>query len=216
MDVSRITEDVRYSFYDSDSGLPPDKGRTSPKPGKAGAYSWLKAPRYNGSVVEVGPLARGLIAYRQGRHTQVRTLVDGVLAQLGAPPDLLVSTLGRHAARAIECKLVADQCARWIEQLVPGQPTFADFDIPAAGQGVGLTEAPRGALGHWLTLKDHKIANYQCVVPTTWNCSPRDDRGTPGPVEQALVGTPIADAANPLEATRVVRSFDPCIACAVH
>ena len=105
---------------------------------------------------------------------------------------------------------------RDVKMLKPDQKTFQDFDIPESGQGHGLTEAPRGALGHWIKLRNHKIDNYQCVVPTTWNCSPRDDKGNPGPVEQALAGTPISDPENPIEATRVVRSFDPCIACAVH
>jgi len=100
--------------------------------------------------------------------------------------------------------------------LKAGEPTFADFSIPASGKGAGLTEAPRGALGHWIEIQDYKIANYQCVVPTTWNCSPRDGRGQPGPVETALEGTPVADPGNPIEAARVVRSFDPCLACAVH
>ena len=104
----------------------------------------------------------------------------------------------------------------WLDQLTPDAPAFKDFSIPESGRGYGLTEAARGALGHWIDIKDKKISNYQCVVPTTWNCSPRDDRGVPGPVEQALVGVPIADAENPVEAARVVRSFDPCLACAVH
>ena len=166
--------------------------------------------------MEVGPLARVLIAYHSGRNPEVNRLVDSLLGQLNRPADHLLSALGRHAARALECKIVADRCLEWADQLRPGEPTCADFEIPATGHGVGLTEAPRGALGHWIELEDHKIANYQCVVPTTWNCSPRDDRGQLGPVEQALLETPIADAKNPIEATRVVRSFDPCLACAVH
>ena len=116
----------------------------------------------------------------------------------------------------MECKLLADRCAQWLDQLTPDAPAFRDFSIPASGRGYGLTEAARGALGHWITIEDKKISNYQCVVPTTWNCSPRDDRGVPGPVEQALVGVPVADADNPIEVARVVRSFDPCLACAVH
>lgn len=215
-DPSRITEDIRHSFFSSSSGLRPDRGETVPQSHKSGAYSWLKAPRYGGEVMEVGPLARILIAYHSGKNPEVNRLVDSVLGQLNRPAEHLLSALGRHAARALECKIVADRCLEWANQLRPGEPTCADFTIPATGRGMGLTEAPRGALGHWIELEDHKIANYQCVVPTTWNCSPRDDRGQLGPVEQALLETPIADAKNPIEATRVVRSFDPCLACAVH
>jgi Ni,Fe-hydrogenase I large subunit len=111
---------------------------------------------------------------------------------------------------------VADRCAQWVDALMPGKPAFHDFTIPDKARGVGLTEAPRGALGHWLDIDNHKIRHYQCVVPTTWNCSPRDKNDQPGALEQALVNTPITDEKNPIEAVRVVRSFDPCIACAVH
>jgi Ni,Fe-hydrogenase I large subunit len=104
----------------------------------------------------------------------------------------------------------------WLSQLDIGKKTALDFRIPVQAQGVGLGEAARGALGHWIAIEDSRIRSYQCVVPTTWNASPRDDQGTAGPMEQALIGTPIADEANPVEAVRVVRSFDPCIACAVH
>lgn len=215
-DESKIYEDVKYALYSSSSGLRPQQGRTVPQPKKHGAYSWIKAPRYDKTVMEVGPLARMMIAYLKGSNPEVNAAVNSLLEQLGQTPAVLNSVMGRHAARAIECKLVADRCAEWVQQLTPGEPTFEDFDIPPAGRGVGLTEAPRGALGHWLEIEDYKIKNYQCVVPTTWNCSPRDDRDNPGAVEQALVGTPIADSDNPIEATRVIRSFDPCIACAVH
>lgn len=211
----RIAEDVRYSMFSSPSGLAPASGETVPNPDKSGAYTWLKAPRYGGEVMEVGPLSRMLIAYHKG-EARAMSLIDATLGQLNAKPDVLDSVLGRHAARGLETKLVADRAAEWLEELAPGEPAFQDFAIPQAAQGVGLTEAPRGALGHWITIQGGKIGNYQCVVPTTWNCSPRDDRGTPGAVEQALVGTPVADAGNPIEAARVVRSFDPCIACAVH
>ena len=124
--------------------------------------------------------------------------------------------MGRHAARALEARLLVDRCAEWVEQLVPDQPAGADFTIPDSGQGVGLTEAARGALGHWIEIRSRKISNYQCVVPTTWNCSPRDDRDRPGALEMALVGTPVADPKQPIEVARVIRSFDPCLACAVH
>ena len=216
LDPGLITEDVRYSFYNSPSGLGPTAGRTEPDPRKQGAYTWLKAPRYQGQVVEVGPLARLLVLYLEGSNAEARQWVDHVARQLNLTLEDLVSTMGRHAARAIECKLVADRCEHWLARLKPGAPTCAEFSIPKQAQGQGLCEAPRGALGHWLEIDDHKIGHYQCVVPTTWNCSPRDDQGRPGAVEQALIGTPIADAKQPLEAVRVVRAFDPCIACAVH
>ncbi len=164
---------------------------------------------------KVGPLARILVAYTAGMP-QAKTLVNAVLSKLGAGPEALNSVLGRHAARAIECKIVAERCLEWVEKLKPGEASYADFELPESAAGYGLTEAPRGALGHWITIADHKIENYQCVVPTTWNCSPRDDEGNPGAVEKALEGTPIADEKHPIEAARVVRSFDPCIACAVH
>jgi ferredoxin hydrogenase large subunit/hydrogenase large subunit len=211
-----ITEHIKYSFFDSASKLHPYQGTLNPAPKKGGdAYSWLKAPRYDGKPIEVGPLARVLVAYQKG-DSNVKPLVDHYLGALGGGLDMLDSVMGRHLARALEAKIIAQRCEEWLEMLRPDDPTFTDFDIPEKGQGAGLTEAPRGALGHWLKVAGHKIENYQCVVPSTWNCSPRDDAGVPGPVEQALVGTPIADEHNPIEATRVVRAFDPCLACAVH
>lgn len=211
-----IAEDVGSSLYSSGTGLAPYNGETVAAPDKSGAYSWLKAPRYNGQVMEVGPLARVLVGSQDGQNAALKSAVDGLLKALGRSPADLNSVLGRHAARALECKFVADQCIQWLDQATPDAPTFADFTIPESGRGYGLTEAARGALGHWLDISDSKIRNYQCVVPTTWNCSPRDDRGVPGTVEQALVGLPVADPQNPIEAARVVRSFDPCLACAVH
>ena len=214
-DIEKITEDVRHSYYKSNSGLSPDQSKTEPAPKKKNAYSWIKAPRYNGHVMEVGPLARMIIAYNKN-HTAAKKAIDRLLADLNKKLPDLNSMIGRHAARAIECKLLADHCSTWIDQLVPGKPVFTDFDIPKTGKGIGLTEAPRGALGHWLEINNYKISHYQCVVPTTWNCSPRDDKNNPGALEKALEGTPIADPDNPIEAVRIVRSFDPCIACAVH
>ena len=218
VDVMNITEDVKYAGFSSPSGLRPEVGATQPDPGKfhSQAYSWLKAPRYNGKVMEVGPLARIIIAYESGRNKAVNSMVDHVLSTLNLQKEQLISVMGRHAARAIESKLLADNLSVWVESLKVDQPVFRDFDICRSGRGVGLTEAPRGALGHWISIDDGKIANYQCVVPTTWNCSPRDDRGRPGAVEYSLVGTPVRDPKNPMEVARVVRSFDPCIACAVH
>lgn len=213
----KIREHIEHSYFSSPSGLHPYDGKTAPAPDRRGeAYSWLKAPRYDGLAMEVGPLARVMVAYHQDCLPQLKKAVNDLLAMFKASPDALNSVLGRHAARAIECKLIADRCAQWVQMLEPDKPTGVDFQIPKTAKGAGLWEAPRGAIGHWLVIKNHKIENYQCIVPTTWNGSPRDNAGTPGPIEQALVGTEVKDPENPLAAARVIRSFDPCIACAVH
>jgi hydrogenase large subunit len=202
VDTKKITEEVKYSWYDgSTSGRYPGDGATVPAPGKKEAYSWLKAPRYEGLPHEVGPLARLWVNQQKD------------VAGLG---EKAFSVLGRHFARALEASQIAHVMPEWLDQLTPGQPAFAPFDIPKEGAGMGLHEAPRGALGHWIKIKDYKIENYQAVVPTTWNGGPRDDKGQRGPIEDALVGTPVKDPENPIELVRVVRAFDPCIACAVH
>jgi ferredoxin hydrogenase large subunit/hydrogenase large subunit len=216
LDVEAITEDVARSLYSSGSGLHPYDGETIAAPDKSGAYSWLKAPRYNGRAMEVGALARVLVALQDGRNAAVKSAVDALLKDLGREAADLNSVMGRHAARALECKFIADQCVRWLDEMTPDGAAFTDFSIPESGRGYGLTEAARGALGHWIEISGSRIRNYQCVVPTTWNCSPRDDRGVPGPMEQSLAGLAVADAENPIEAARVIRSFDPCLACAVH
>ncbi len=216
LDIAKITESVKHSWYqDSTSGRHPSKGDTKPEYGKGGAYSWLKAPRYGGKVYEVGPLARVAVTYANGDPVMTR-LVNSALAQLKAPPSALFSVMGRHLARALSAKFIADSLEKWLLELKPGEPTFVEYTIPEEGTGAGLTEGSRGALGHWIEIKERKIANYQCVVPTTWNASPRDDNGNPGPIEQAITGTKIKDKDNPFEIVRIVRSFDPCIACAVH
>ena len=163
----------------------------------------------------MGPLARILMNYISGDET-TKKLVDSVLSEFNAGPDVLFSVLGRHAARAIEAKLVADNMAEWVLQLNPEEPVFTEYQMPDEAEGMGLTEGPRGALGHWIKIKNKKIENYQCVVPTTWNASPKDDKEQPGPIEQAIIGTKIKDEKNPFEIVRIVRSFDPCLACAVH
>ncbi len=214
-DVDKITESATHSWYESGAGpLHPSHGVTVPSPGKPEGYSWLKSPRYDDDVYEGGPLARMLLSYARGEPA--KGIIDGILSKLGAPAAALNSVLGRHAARAVECKLVADAAAEWVLELAPGEPVFAPYEMPAEGEGAGLTGAPRGALGHWIRVKDGVIENYQCVVPTTWNASPKDDKGQPGPIEQAIVGTRIRDEENPFEIVRIVRSFDPCLACAVH
>jgi len=214
-DAEKIAESVVHAWYaSSERSLHPTDGRTEPHPGKEGAYSWLKSPRYGGDVYEGGPLARMLLSY--AREEPARAIIDSILTELELPATALNSVLGRHAARAVECKLVADAMAEWVLELAPGEPVYTPYELPDAGEGAGLTGAPRGALGHWIRIKDGKIDHYQCVVPTTWNASPKDDKGQPGPVEQAILGTNIRNEENPFEIVRIVRSFDPCLACAVH
>jgi hydrogenase large subunit len=216
LDPSNIAEQVRHSWYaDSTSGRRPTEGETIPQVEKEGAYSWIKSPRYGGKVYEVGPLAR-LMATYAGGDPKVRELVDSALSELKATPTSLFSTLGRHIARALETKFIADAMPGWLLELKPGEPAYIEHTIPEEAWGMGLVEAARGALGHWIEIKQGRIANYQCVVPTTWNASPRDDNGKPGPIEQAISGVKIKDEANPFEIVRIVRSFDPCLACAVH
>ena len=216
LDTNKIMEYVKHSWYaDSSTGKHPTQGMTEPQPHKKGAYSWAKAPRYDGKVYEVGPLARVAATYASGEPT-VKNLVDSVLSKFNASPKVLFSVLGRHAARALYTKLVADTMPSWLLELKPSEPAYVDYEIPDEAAGMGLVDAARGALGHWIEIKDKKIANYQCVVPSTWNLGPRDDKEQPGPVEQALIGTKIKDESNPFEIGRIVRSFDPCLACAVH
>ncbi len=198
---------------------PPYTSITTPK------YSWLKAPRYGGAVYEVGPLARVAVAYAAG-VSDVRAAVDGFLAGVGLGRAALFSTIGRVAARALETQLLARRLPVWLRELqgnlAAGELAVADLSKwnpdtwPATATGWGTTEAPRGGLGHWMTITDRKVSSFQMVVPTTWNGSPRDGAGNRGAWEQALVGTPLADPARPLEILRTVHSFDPCMACAVH
>ncbi|MFC2019761.1 nickel-dependent hydrogenase large subunit [Chloroflexota bacterium] len=216
LDAAKISEQVKHSWFeDAISDRHPSQGDTKPQYGKKGAYSWVKAPRYGGQVYEVGPLARVAVSYVNGDPV-VKGLVDASLAALKAPASALFSVLGRHLARALSAKLIADSLEKWVLELRPGEPAYVDYEIPDEASGMGLVEGARGALGHWIEIKDKKIANYQCVVPTTWNASPRDDNDNPGPIEQAIIGTKIRDESNPFEIVRIVRSFDPCLACAIH
>jgi len=215
VDPTQITEDLKYSRYDdAGSGLNPADGITEPEVAKTGAYSWLKSPRYQGIVHEVGPLARMAVNYISEDATTIG-LIESVL---GADPDIsiLFSVLGRHAARALEAKLVADAMDGWLDELVEGNPVYTKSNHLRDASGIGLTEAPRGALGHWISINRRKIERYQVVTPTNWNASPKDDLDQNGPIEQALIDTPVADMDNPIEVLRVVHSFDPCLACSVH
>ena len=216
VDVNQIAEDVKYSWYDSSSHKHPRQGDTTPNPDKPGAYSWLKAPRYNGESYEVGPLARLKIAYETRSNPQINQLIDETLNKLQVGSDELCSVMGRHIARALECKVVADEITGMIMQVKLEEPVCVPHQIPDSGEGMGLWDAARGALGHWIEIQNQKIARYQAIVPTTWNASPKDDKGQAGPIEEALIGTVIDDTNNPFELARIVRSFDPCLACAVH
>ena len=213
--AARIAEDVTHSRYADECSAPPAEGKTQPQPEKQGAYSWIKAPRYDGRPAEVGPLARALVAFAAGNE-RVRTEVAAALSAAGVGAEKLPSVLGRHAARAIETAIVADAMMGWLVELKPGEPVAVPIEIPDEATGAGMTEGPRGALGHWIAVKDKVIERYQLVVPTTWNASPRDGDGVPGPIEQALIGTKVKDPDNPFEVVRIIRSFDPCLACSVH
>jgi len=239
LDQMKITEHVQSSWFDNPAGdgpLHPWKGESNPKyDGPAPPweylqglrkYSWNKAPRYEGRVMEVGPLARILVAYAAG-HKDVRAAAQEVLQRLEVGPAALFSTLGRTAARGIEALLVARRLSVWNDQLVArlksGDTRVFDKSKwdpstwPARAEGVGLAGVPRGALGHWVQIENGQIARYQCVVPSTWNASPRDPDGARGPYEQALMDNhPLADPKRPLELLRTIHSFDPCLACAVH
>ncbi|MFH1487249.1 MAG: nickel-dependent hydrogenase large subunit, partial [Chloroflexota bacterium] len=216
LDPGRIAEYVTHSWYDeATNGRRPTEGETRPSEDKSGAYSWIKSPRYDGEVYEVGPLARMMVSHAAGQST-VKALLDSVLSSLSLPPEVMFSVLGRHLARALETKVVADSMGDWLLKLKPGEPVYVPYDIPEEATGMGLVEGARGALGHWIEIRNKRISRYQCVVPSTWNMSPRDDREQPGPLEQALTGTKVRDEANPFELVRIVRSFDPCLACAVH
>lgn len=216
VEPEQITEDLRHSYFaDEYSGRSPSEGETEPEYDKEGAYSWAKAPRLGGEPYEVGPLARWLVAYTAGDE-KVTGPIDELLSALDAEPAALRSTLGRHAARALETKLIADSMRDWAMELQPGEPVCADYEIPAEGTGTGMVGGPRGALLHHVDIEDGLISRYQLVVPTTWNVSPRDDNDVPGPIEQALLGTEVRDEQNPFELVRIARSFDPCLACAVH
>ena len=242
-DDTQVQEYIAHSWYQynegTEKGLHPYAGETAlDYDGRGGVqppfkhinvedgYSWLKAPRWKDHAVEVGPLARVLLLYATG-HAQTRELVDMTLSTLQVPVEALFSTLGRTAARTLETKVVGDALQGWFDTLIANikagdTSTFNDSlwepsSWPSAAQGAGYMEAPRGALGHWIVIKDGKIDNYQAVVPSTWNAGPRDPEGQPGAYEAALQHNhQLVDAKAPIEILRTIHSFDPCIACAVH
>jgi len=236
----QVQEFVAHAWYDysggKEAGLHPWDGETNlnytgPKPpydhlDVEKSYSWLKAPRWRGHAVEVGPLARVLMLYASG-HEQTKELAGMALGKLDVPLDAMFSTLGRTAARTLETKVIVDQMQGWFDALmanikagdisVHNPAMWEPSTWPREAKGVGFMEAPRGALAHWVVIKDGKIDNYQAVVPSTWNAGPRDAQGQPGAYEAALMDRHnIYDAKQPLEIQRTIHSFDPCIACAVH
>ncbi len=216
VDFEAIKEDVKYSRYSSPSGLKVREGTLTPDPHKASAYSWVKAPRYKGQMVEVGPSARILVDYMQGNNPTIKKLVDKFAGLAGIGAANLNSVLGRHLCRAISAVVIADFVLAETERIDPSAPSMAVYDLPESGEGFGATEASRGALLHYIKVKDYKIDHYECVVPTTWNCSPKDDQDRPGALESALIGTRVETPEEQIESNRIVHSFDPCLACAVH
>jgi Ni,Fe-hydrogenase I large subunit len=211
LDYGSITEAVAHTWNEYPAGvsrLHPSEGVTKYDLNKEGAYSFVKAPRYGGAPMEVGPLARGLV-------NQYPALMDliGAGAKAGA--------VARHFCRAVESKFVGEAGLAWIDRLIDLATAgpivgMQEKPVPGAASGMGVWDAPRGALGHWVSIKDHRISNYQLVVPTTWNASPRDEQELPGPYEQSLIGAPVPDPDNPINIVRIIRSFDPCLACAIH
>ena len=237
-DAGQIQEEIAHSWYKYPNGqtaLHPWDGvtepdYTGPKPpykelDENKAYSWLKAPRWKGNAMEVGPLARVLVGYASGKP-EFKAVVDDTLGRLKAPAAALFSTLGRTAARGLETKLaiqwLQEEYDHLVTNLKAGDSNTAETkhwdpaSWPKDCKGYGFTEAPRGALAHWIHIQDGKIANYQCIVPSTWNASPKDGKGQHGAYEAALLGTPMADPQRPLEILRTIHSFDPCLACASH
>jgi [NiFe] hydrogenase large subunit len=223
-DQEKVAEDVVRAWYEKGSAKHPFKGETKPQHGDykpdAGKYSWFKAPRYEGEPCEVGPLARALVSYASGVR-EFKEVIDSVLQKLDIPVEALFSTLGRTAARGIETLVIGQKMESWIMELVENikkgdTRTYQSWEMPDKGMGYGLNDVARGALGHWIEIEDKKIKNYQYVVPSTWNLGPRCKKGKLGPVEEALIGTPVADPKRPIEVLRTVHSFDPCIACGVH
>ncbi len=236
VDPSKIAEDVTHAWYDAKAPQHPYDGTTIPNytglEKKADGmaylktnekYSWIKSPIYNDTRVEVGPLARMVVGVAKGDE-RITKYVMNFLTRGKLPTAVLFSTIGRTAARAIETELMADVMMEWVDELAANvaagdDSTWTEFDfnyVSKDTKGAGLAEAPRGALGHWLRVKDGKITNYQAVVPSTWNAAPRDYKGRLGAYEASLIGTKVANPEQPLEIIRTIHSFDPCIACAVH
>ncbi len=218
-----VVEHVRHSWYKGAEAHHPYSGVTEPEYTDMHGderYSWMKAPRYEGKSIETGPLATMLVGYAKG-HPEIKATTDMVLNHLGVGPEALFSTLGRTAARGIETVVIANQVENWINKLQDNVASgnddlYTEWEMPDEAEGVGYVNAPRGALSHWIKIKGGKIDNFQLVVPSTWNLGPRDADGVLGPLEEALINTPVADPKRPVEVLRTVHAYDPCIACGVH
>jgi hydrogenase large subunit len=208
-----ITESVHSSWYEGKTTYPGD-GQTCPKRVKDG-YSWIKSPRYNGRAYEVGPLARTLIAYAR-KSEPVYSLVEARMKEISVDAKKLISVMGRHISRAIEAQLLIEETISWTKAIKETGDYVAAYQLPEESTGAGFSEGARGAVGHWIEIKNRKIQNYQIISPSTWNMSPKDENGNPGPLEQSLIGTKVRNEENPVEVLRIVRSFDPCLACAVQ
>jgi hydrogenase large subunit len=225
-----VSESIARSYYEGDWQKHPWEEETVPRladfdPAKK--YSWVKAPRFQGRPMQVGPLAEVLVAYASG-HEPTKRWADAALASASKiagtklSPAVLHSTLGRHLARAVRCAVMGELALKQWELLAANirkgdTSVFIEPKFPSGERrGFGFHEAPRGTLSHWVVIRDGRIANYQAVVPSTWNASPRDGKGQKGPYEASLVGNPVADLSRPLEVLRTVHSFDPCLACAIH
>ena len=223
LETAWIEEQAKHSWYDyeNQSSMHPSVGVTTPNYtgfDTNDRYSWLKAPRYSGNPMEVGPLARMLVAYGNGM-IEAQGAINGFLMDAQLPNiSAMFSVLGRVAARALETQIISKAMDDWLDELTKGigGSAYRPTATPTSGTGMGLNEAPRGALGHWINIQNGKIGNYQMVVPSTWNFGPRCANDIPGPVEQALMDVPVFDLEKPLEILRTVHSLDPCIACAVH
>ncbi len=219
----KIAEHIHHSWYKGKTVSSPAYGDTEPaftKMGDYEQYSWMKAPRYNNQVVETGPLAQMMVSYAQG-HEDVRKNMDFMLKSLDMEIGQMYSVLGRTIARAVQCLTVGEHVKNMyldlLSNLANGDNQICeDVEVPEYAQGVGYLTAPRGGLSHWMQINEGLISNFQLVVPSTWNFGPRDLQDRPGPVESALIGTPIIDPKRPVEVLRSVHAFDPCIACAVH
>jgi len=229
LDLDKIYEDHTYAYYKNDSKMQARPlTREQPVPldwqefekhhkDSKGKYSWSKAPRYNGYAMEVGPVARLVNTYLNKSNVLVNRMVDKFNRELGITIKDYASVMGRHLSRAIIANVLIEKLKNDIENVEADVNAFVEHDIPKNARGVGLIEASRGALGHWIrTDKDGYISRYDMIVPTTWNISPRNSKRNPGPVEKMLIGTRVKDAKNPIELARIVRSTDPCIACSVH
>ncbi|MGB5918959.1 MAG: nickel-dependent hydrogenase large subunit [Arcobacter sp.] len=236
LDQTKISEDVTHAWYEGKTNLHPYEGETKPnytgfKEKKDGIayldiknkYSWIKSPLYNDNRMEVGPLARMIVGVAKGDE-RISKYVTTFLKNGNLPTKVLFSTVGRTAARAIETEMMCDVVIEWADELAKNAAggdlsTWTEFDfdkVSKDAQGFGMAEAPRGALGHWIKIKDGKVLNYQAVVPSTWNAAPKDYKNRMGAYEASLVGTKVVDPDMPLEILRTIHSFDPCIACAVH